>query len=86
MKDGTAKPEEDAPSTKAKNNIARISNLLVKSTIFDETLRFKGVSIGIDFLVTSHAPVNAIAVKTLAYLEDTRESTINSGLRWIPQE
>ena len=58
------KLEENAPSTKAENNIARISNLLVKSTIFDETLRFKGVSIGIDFLVTGHAPVNAIRVST----------------------
>jgi hypothetical protein len=56
LEDGTAKPGEDAPSTKAKDNIARISNLLVKSTIFDETLRLERFSIRIDFLVTSHAP------------------------------
>ena len=56
MEDSTAKPEEDAPSTKAKNNIARISDLLVKDTIFDKTLRLERFGIGIDFLVTSHTP------------------------------
>jgi hypothetical protein len=52
--------EEDVPSAKAKYNISRISDLLVKSTIFNETLRLERFGVGIDFLVTSHAPVNAI--------------------------
>ena len=59
MKDGIAKPEEDVPSAKAKDNIARISNFLVKSAILDETLRLESFGIGIYSLVTSHAPVNA---------------------------
>ena len=51
---------KDAPSAKAKDYIPRISNFLVKSTIFDEAFRLERFSIGIDFLVTSHAPVNAL--------------------------
>ena len=60
LKDDAVKPEEHAPSAKAKDEITRISDLLIKSAIFHETLRFEGFGIGIDFLVTSHAPVNAI--------------------------
>ena len=60
MKDNTMESEEDVPSAKAKDNIARISNLLIKIAVFDETLRLERFSIGIDFLVTSHAPDNAI--------------------------
>jgi hypothetical protein len=51
------KPEADVPSAKAKDDIARISNLLVKSTVFKETLGLERFGIGIDFLVTSHAPI-----------------------------
>jgi hypothetical protein len=53
------KAETEAPPAKAKDNIPRIFNFLVKSTIFDETFRLECFSIGIDFLITSHAPVNA---------------------------
>jgi hypothetical protein len=52
---------EDAPSAKAKNNITRISNLLVQGAVFYETLRLKRFSIRIDSLITSHAPVNKLA-------------------------
>jgi hypothetical protein len=50
------KPEEDAPSAKAEHDITRISNVLVKSTVFDETFRLERFGIGIDVLVTRHAP------------------------------
>ena len=67
----------NTPSAKAKDNVARISNVLVKSTVFNETLRLERFSIGIDLLITSHAPVNSIWVSTLEWLEDARELTIN---------
>ena len=70
--------EAEVPSAKAKNNITRISNLLVYSTIFDETLRLERFRVGIGFLVTSHAPDNTISTNSLAYLKDTRKPTINS--------
>jgi hypothetical protein len=75
LKYDIVKLEEDAPSAKAKDDIARISNLLIKSTVFNEAFRFERFGIEIDFLVTSHAPVSAVWVST--YLEDTRELTIN---------
>jgi hypothetical protein len=53
------RPGTEAPPAKSKDNIPRISNFLVKSSVFDETFRFECFSIGIDFLITSHAPVNA---------------------------
>ena len=52
--------EQDVPSAKAKDNITRISNLLVKGVVFDETFGLERFGIGIDFLVTGHAPDNAI--------------------------
>ena len=52
--------EVEAPSTKAKDDITRISNLLVESAIIYEALRLEGFSIGIDFLITSHAPISTI--------------------------
>jgi hypothetical protein len=69
------KAEEHAPSAEAKDDITRISDLFVKSTILDETFRLERLGIGIDFLVPSHAPVNAIRVT--AYFEGTREPTIS---------
>ena len=54
------KPIKDKPSAKAKDNIARISDLLVKSAVLEETLRLERFGIRIDFLVTSHAPINTI--------------------------
>ena len=50
--------EQDVPSAKAKDNITRISNLLVEDAIFNETFGLERFGIGIDFLITSHAPVN----------------------------
>jgi hypothetical protein len=49
----------EVPPAKAKDNIPRISNVLVQSTIFDETFRLECFSVGINFLVMSHAPMNA---------------------------
>jgi hypothetical protein len=49
----------EAPPAKSKDDIPRISNVLVQSTIFDETFRLECFSVGINFLVTSHAPMNA---------------------------
>ena len=70
------KPEQYPPSAKSKDDVARISNVLVESAVFDETLRLERFSIGIDFLVASHAPVNSIWVSTLTCLADARELTI----------
>jgi hypothetical protein len=67
------KPEKDAPSAKPKDNITRISNLLVKSAMFDETLGLERSSLRIDFLITSHAPVIAISVNAL-HTSKTKES------------
>jgi hypothetical protein len=69
---------EDVPSAKAKDDITRISNFLVQSTILDKTFRLERCGFGIGFLVVSHAPVNVISVNTLAYFEDEREPTISS--------
>jgi hypothetical protein len=60
LKDDNVKSEQHTPSAKPKYNIARISNFLVKSAIIYETFRLERLRIGIDFLVMSHAPVNAI--------------------------
>ena len=62
------KHEEDVSSAETKDDIARISNLLVKNTVFDETLRLERLGIGIDFLVMGHAPINGFSVG--AYVED----------------
>ena len=78
MKDNTVKLVERAPSSKAKDDVTRISNLFVNSTIFYETLRLERFRVGIGFLVTSHAPDNTISTNSLAYLKDTRKPTINS--------
>jgi hypothetical protein len=51
---------EDTPSAKAKDDVTRISNVLVKSAVFDETLRLERFGIGVDFLVASHTPVSAV--------------------------
>ena len=75
MKGDTVKPEEHAPSTKAKDKITRISNLLVESAIIYETLRLERLGIGIDSLVMGHAPINVFSVG--AYVEDARKLTIN---------
>jgi hypothetical protein len=64
LEDDTVKPEEGIPSAKAKDDIARISDLLIKCAVFYETFRFERFGIGIDFLVTGHAPVNAFSVGT----------------------
>jgi hypothetical protein len=77
LKDDTVKPEEDAPSAKAKHDISRVSNVLIKSTVFDETLRLERFSIRIGFLVTGYAPVNARRISALVVLEHIRKSTIN---------
>jgi hypothetical protein len=58
--------EQDVPSAKAKDNITRISNLLIEGAVLDETFRLERFGIGIDFFVTSHAPINATRVN--AYL------------------
>jgi hypothetical protein len=78
LKDSIVKFKESPPSAKAKDDIARISDLFVKSAIFDETLRLERISIGIDFLVTSHTPFNAIWVNGRAYFGDKRYLAINS--------
>ena len=72
------KVEDYTPSAEAKDDITRVPDLFVKSTIFDETFRLKRFGIGIDFFVTSHTPVNAIRVT--AYSEDTRDPTISLRL------
>jgi hypothetical protein len=72
LDDSTVEPEEDAPSAKAKDNIARISDVFVESAIFYETLGLESLGIGIDLLVTSHTPFIVILVNGLAYFEDKR--------------
>ena len=69
------KPEEDVPSAKAKDDITRISNLLVESAVLEEALRLKRFGIRIDFLIMGHAPINVFSVG--AYVEDARKLTIN---------
>jgi hypothetical protein len=77
LKDHTVKSEQHTPSAKAKDDVARISNVRVKSAVFDETLRLKRFGIRIGVLVMRHAPVNAIRVGTIGYLEKSSELTIN---------
>ena len=74
-KGNALKAEDDTPSAEAKNELPKISSLSVKNTIFDEALRLERIGIGIYFLITSHAPVNAIS--TRVYLRCAREPTMH---------
>jgi hypothetical protein len=44
------------PSSKSKYNIARIPNLLVQNTIFNEPIWIENIGTGVDFLVVEHIP------------------------------
>jgi hypothetical protein len=67
----------NTPSAKAKNNVARIFDVPVKSAIFNEALRLERFGVGIEFLITSHTPVITVRISVLTYLENTRDLTMN---------
>ena len=52
--------ELNKPSSEPKYDIARIPNLLVQYTIFNEAIRIESVGFVVDFLVMKHTPEAAL--------------------------